>query len=345
MTELEQLAPEKWRSEIAAAITQRGERFGCAWATREGAWRAVMLSDGGARVLSCETENARVETIVDLVGAALWDEREAHDLYGLCFEGHAPMRALVAHTAELERWVTPVEGDGVYQVAVGPIHAGVIESGHFRFHVVGERILAMDPRLFYKHRGLERAAEGRAPDAALAYAARACAACTVANSLAYAHAIEDASGLWPSPELRRQRTVLLELERLYNHLHDIGAVCAGVGFAPGTMIFAALKDRAQELIADAFGHRFLFGTVAVARAPVSPHAAALESLRGGLRELRVDAAAAWRELEFAGPLQARLGQVGVLRHEDAIRMGAVGPAARASGVALGRPRRQPQAGV
>ncbi len=334
MTELEQLAPEKWRSEITAAITQRGERFGCAWATREGAWRAVMLSDGRARVLSCETENARVETIVDLAGAALWDEREAHDLYGLRFEGHTPMRALVTHTAELERWVTPVEGDGVYQVAVGPIHAGVIESGHFRFHVVGERILAMDPRLFYKHRGLERAAEGRAPDAALAYAARACAACTVANSLAYAHAIEDASGLWPSPELRRQRTVLLELERLYNHLHDIGAVCAGVGFAPGTMVFAALKDRAQELIADAFGHRFLFGTVAVARAPVSPHAAALESLRGGLRELRVDAAAAWRELEFAGPLQARLGQVGVLRHEDAVRMGAVGPAARASGVAL-----------
>ena len=99
-------------------------------------------------------------TIVDLVPAADWDEREAHDLHGISFDGHEPLRALVAHPDNAAAWMTTVAGDGVHDVAVGPIHAGVIESGHFRFHVVGERILAMDPRLFYKHRGLERAAQG-----------------------------------------------------------------------------------------------------------------------------------------------------------------------------------------
>ena len=107
----------------------------------------------------------------------------------------------------------PVRGDDAYQVAVGPIHAGVIESGHFRFHLVGDRILHLDARLFYKHRGLERAAEGKTLDEGLAYAARACAACAVTNGVAYAHACEDALGLVPTAELARARTILLELER------------------------------------------------------------------------------------------------------------------------------------
>ncbi len=334
MTLLRPVAARAWRAAVSEAIERRGERFGGAWATRDGGWRAVMLAGDEAVVLCCDAEDGRVDSIVDIAAAALWDEREAHDLHGLGFIGHDPLRPLIEHTAELERWVTPVSGEGVHQVAVGPIHAGVIESGHFRFHVVGERILALDTRLFHKHRGLERAAEGLAPDDALKHAGRACAACAVANTVAYAQAVEDATGLWPSADLRRQRTVLLELERLYNHLHDIGAICAGVGFAPGSMAFAALKDRAQELNAQAFGHRFLFGTVAIGGMPVALDPPAAGALRGALRELRADALAGWRDLTFAASMQARLDGVGVLELEDALRMGVVGPAARASGVPL-----------
>jgi Ni,Fe-hydrogenase III large subunit len=198
--------------------------------------------------------------------------------------------------------------------------------------VVGERILALDARLFYKHRGLERAAAGRGPEEGLRYAQRACAACAVANAVAYAHAIEDALGLAPNRELRRERTLLLELERLYNHLHDIGALCAGVGFAPGTMAFAALKDRAQRLNQQFTGHRFLFDTVAVGTGVIDLDSRAVDAARAALGELRTDAAAAWRELEFAGSLQRRLDGVGVLDRDAATRLGAVGPAARASGV-------------
>ena len=334
MTAVEHVAPRAWRETVSRAI-HGGERFGGAWAdVRDGslAWRALLTSPQGQRVVSCEASERQVESIVDLVEAAGWDEREAHDLYGLEFPGHSPLRALVSHPDDPAQWMTPVTGDGVHQVAVGPTHAGVIESGHFRFHVIGERILAMDPRLFYKHRGLERAAEGNDCAGALVYVQRACAACAVANTVAYAHAAEGALGLRPDRELRIARTVLLELERLYNHLHDIGAICAGVGFAPGSMAFAALKDRAQQINQRAFGHRFLFGTVRVAGGTAELDAASTDAARGAIRELHTDAAAAWRELEFAASMQARLDGVGVLAHSDAQRLGAVGPAARASGI-------------
>ncbi len=333
-TALQRVAPGAWRTAVAAAL-DGGERFAGAWATAGGGeltWRALLVAPHSRRVLWCPAPAGRVDSIVDLVEAAAWDEREAHDLYGLRLAGHAT-RALAAHPDDLAAWTTPVSGDGVHQIAVGPIHAGVIESGHFRFHAVGERILALDTRLFYKHRGLERAAEGRTVEAGLAYAQRACAACAAANTVAYAQAAEEALGLWPDRDLRVARTLALELERLYNHLHDVGALCAGVGFAPGTMAFAALKDRAQELCAGLCGHRFLFGAVAPGRGAFAVAAGEAAAARARLSALREDAAAAWRELEFAGSLQARLGGVGVLTFEDARRLGAVGPAARASGAA------------
>ena len=334
MTEIERVSSRVWRAEIERAIAD-GELFGGAWASGGGeraSWRALLVSPHDLRVISCAASARAVESIVDLVEAADWDEREAHDLHGLEFAGHLPMRALAAHPDDPAQWMTPVTGDGVHQVAVGPIHAGVIESGHFRFHVVGERILAMDPRLFYKHRGLERAAEGLQAEDALAYAERACAACSVTNTVAYAHAVESAGGLQPDRELRVARTVLLELERLYNHLHDIGAICAGVGFAPGSMAFAALKDRAQQINMRALGHRFLFGTVRVGGGVAELDASGTDAARGELRELHADTAAAWRELEFTGSVQARLDGIGVLGPDDARRLGAVGPAARAAGI-------------
>jgi Ni,Fe-hydrogenase III large subunit len=331
---LTQVTPDAWR-ETVQQLLAGGRRFAGAWVRNAGEsprWRAAFAGPDGMHVLTCAAPEGRVHSIVDLVPAAAWDEREAHDLYGLGFTGHEPLRALAAHPEDPTAWMTPVVGGGAHQVAVGPIHAGVIESGHFRFHCVGERILALDPRLFYKHRGLERAAEGSGLDEALPYVQRACAACAVTNGVAYAHAVEEALGLRPDRELSLARTLLLELERLYNHLHDIGAICAGVGFAPGAMVFAALKDRAQRVNAIVTGHRFLFGSVSVRSSSLALDARAVTGIREELRDLRREAARAWRELEFSGSLQARLDGIGVLEHEDAVALGATGPPARASGV-------------
>jgi Ni,Fe-hydrogenase III large subunit len=240
---------------------------------------------------------------------------------------------LIAHPKDLADWTLPVHGRDAYQVAVGPIHAGVIESGHFRFHVVGERILHVDVRLFYKHRGLERAAEGSTASDGLAYAQRACGACAVSNSVAYAQACEAALGLTPPPELARARTLLLELERLYNHLNDIGAACAGVGFAPGAMVFAALKERAQRLNLLLTGHRFLFAAVAVGRSDLALGKHEASSSRRELAALGDDARTAWHEVLFNASVQDRFVGVGALSRDDALRLGTVGPVARASGVA------------
>ena len=323
-----------YREAVARALAG-GSRFAGLHATSGGALvRTALVEPGGhVRLETVAVENRTAPSIVDLAPAAGWDEREAHDLFGVRFDGHEPLRPLVDHDPVLQHWTVPVRGHDPYQVAVGPIHAGVIESGHFRFHVVGDRILHVDARLFYKHRGLERAAEGLSLVDGAAFAARACAACAVANGLAYAHACEQALGLEPTAALARARTILLELERAWNHLNDIGQVCAGVGLAAGNNRFAALTERMRRLNATIGGHRFLFGSVRVGGSAIELDASASSSVRRELEAVRVEAARAWRELQFNASFQDRLPDVGVLRPEDVVRLGTVGPAARAVGIA------------
>lgn len=321
-----------WHDAVARWLA--AGRFLGLWAEDDGDGPrvAVAVAEGaGCTVLWTRVPHGRVPTVVDVVPAAEWDEREARDLFGVQFDGHAPLRPLVDHPTPTSAWATSVVGEDVHQVAVGPIHAGVIESGHFRFHVVGDRILHLDLRLFYKHRGLEAAAVGAGPDDAVRLAQRACAACAVTNTVATAQAYEDAIGAMPDEALRRGRTVLLELERLYNHLNDIGAICAGIGFAPGSMAFAELKERAQRINADLTGHRFLFDSVAIGRGCVAFEGAVASRARAEIAAVVDDAAAMWREIERNRSVRDRLQGAGTLRPDDAARLGTVGPAGRASG--------------
>jgi Ni,Fe-hydrogenase III large subunit len=325
---------ESYRRQIEASLAD-GNRFAGLYTASDGSLvRTLLARPGGSIQLETVTvENGGVPSIVDLAGAAGWDEREAHDLHGVRFAGHTPLRPLVDHDPDLGRWTVPIAGHDAYQVAVGPIHAGVIESGHFRFHVVGDRILHLDARLFYKHRGLEQAAEGSSLDAGMAFVSRACAACAVANGVAYAHACEQALGLRPTAELARARTILLELERTWNHLNDIAAICAGVGFAAGNATFAALTESARRLNALLTGHRFLFGSVSVGHSTLSLDSEAVGAARVVLAELRAHSARSWRELLFNASFQDRLPDIGIVSAEDAGRLGTVGPAARAAGLA------------
>jgi Ni,Fe-hydrogenase III large subunit len=321
-----------YRETVAAALGE-GWRFAGLHASADGSCvRTLLTRDGDVRLETAPVSDGSVPSLVDLVPGAGWDEREAHDLHGVEFAGHEPLRPLVDHDLDLAHWTVPVRGADPYQVAVGPIHAGVIESGHFRFHVVGERILHVDARLFYKHRGLERAAEGATLDDGIAFAMRACAACAVTNAVAYAHACEDALGLVPDPELARMRTILLELERLWSHLNDIAAVCAGVGLAAGNNAFAALAERGRRLNAALTGHRFLFGSVRVGGNSLTLDEAAVRGARAEIDAIRVDSEREWRELLFNASFQDRLPEIGVVPAADVARLSAVGPAARAAGV-------------
>ena len=315
-----------------------GARLASLYATTDAGVAVVRAlvcgADGTLEAFTVAARDGAVPSLMDVAPAAEWPEREAHDLHGVVFDGHEPLRPLVDHPTELSAWTVPVTGDDAYQIAVGPIHAGVIESGHFRLHVVGDHILHLDLRLFYKHRGLERAAEGQLIEEAIAYAGRACGACAVTNSVAYAHAAEQLRGLRPAGDVARARTLLLELERLWSHLNDIAAICSGVGLAAGNQRFAALCEDARRLNHQIAGHRFLFDSVDVGRSRLNLNEHDLERARDAIGRLRTESASAWRELAFNASFQDRLVDVGVLHGQDALELGAVGPAARSAGVAV-----------
>jgi len=325
-----------YRETVAGALAD-GWRFASLHATTVAdrpVIRTVLSSpEGDLRHEAVAASGGVVPTIVDLAAAAGWDEREAHDLAGVRFDGHEPLRPLVDHDVPLAQFATPVRGPDPYQIAVGPVHAGVIESGHFRFHVVGDLILHVDARLFYKHRGLERAAEGLPLADGLPVVTRACAGCWVTNAVAYAQACEDAFGLAPTRELARARTILLELERVWNTLNDIAAICAGVGLAAGTSRFAALVDDARTLNAHLTGHRFLFGSVRVGGSALDLDAAAVKEARARLERLRAESSRAWKSLLFNGSFMDRMPGIGVVDAEAVRTLGVVGVAARAAGVA------------
>ncbi len=338
------VAADGWRAAVGEALAE-GWRFAGLHATREDATPAlltVLTRGSDALVLRCRAPERRVASLVDLVPAAAWDEREAHDLHGWSLPGHDPLRPLVDHDVPADAWTAPLVGRDAYRVAVGPIHAGVIESGHFRFAVVGERVLHIDVRLFHKHRGLEAAAEGHRHTEAIRYAQRACAADAVTNAVAYAQACEAATGLVAVPAVARARTLLLELERLYNHVNDISAICAGVGFAAGTMLFTALKERAQRLNAALTGHRFLFDAVQVGGSRLELDAQAVGAARAELDALRAEVARGRRELAFAGSLQERMVGIGRVSAGEVVMLGGVGPSARAAGVAIDARTASPQ---
>ncbi len=150
------------------------------------------------------------ESLTPLFPAAAWYEREINDMFGICPIGHPDLRPLVLHESfpqgyyplrkdvslktqirgHRESKMSTAQGSGVFEVAVGPIHAGIIEPGHFRFSQAGEDILQLDAKLFFTHRGIEKLVEGKTIEEALLMVERICGACTVANTLSYCQALD-----------------------------------------------------------------------------------------------------------------------------------------------------------
>jgi Ni,Fe-hydrogenase III large subunit/Ni,Fe-hydrogenase III component G len=292
-------------------------------------------------------------SITPLVPAAHWDEREAKDLLGIVPLGHPDARRLVLH----ERWprgyhplrkdvsrnVWPpdadrlfvpfeVHGEGVYQVPVGPIHAGVIEPGHFRFSAIGERVLHLDARLGFAHRGLEKLVEGRSFTTALPIVERACGVCTVTHALAYSEAVERLTCTIVPPRARWARVLLGELERLYNHVGDLGNLCAGVGFQPAVARLGWLKERLLQTNDGLTGHRYLTGAIGPGGLLADLDPAGLASLEDTLERIGVELASAIRSVVRSEGVMSRFHATGVIRSAMADTLGALGVAARASGI-------------
>jgi len=227
-----------------------------------------------------------------------------------------------------------VEGDGVHEIAVGPVHAGTIEPGHFRFSIVGERVLRLEQRLGYKHKGIEKRFESMSLTEGARLAGRVSGDSTVAYAWAYAMACEAMAGVRPGSRALRLRALLLERERIANHLGDLGSIGNDGGLAFGLAQFSRLKEDLLRTNAALFGHRYLMDRIVPGGVAVDLDAssrdrllAEADRLEAELRTLRAI------YYDHAG-LQDRCINCGRLTPGTAAALGVVGLAARASGHAM-----------
>jgi Ni,Fe-hydrogenase III large subunit len=280
-------------------------------------------------------------------------------MFGLVPEGHPDLRRLIFHDAfpsgsfplrkdcnitdfDLKEWgegtvikepyrFMKVEGEGIYEIPVGPVHAGIIEPGHFRFSAVGETIFFLEPRLFYTHKGTEKHFERLGFTQGVRLAERVSGTSSISHSSAYCMAVERMAGIEIPQTAKAVRTLLLELERLYNHIGDIGNMCAGTGLAVGYAKGAVIKERLMQLNERVTGSRYLRGinTIGGVKKDVFLQ-------RDDIR-LTVDTVAVqYKEfMEFLfGTVShmERLRNAGTLSKNIAMKLGATGIAARASGI-------------
>jgi Ni,Fe-hydrogenase III large subunit/Ni,Fe-hydrogenase III component G len=286
--------------------------------------------------------------------AANWFEREVMDFFGLIPVGHPnpsrvashddwpdgawalrkdfPYDRLVPRTPGDFHPFRPVTGEGVFQIPVGPVHAGVIEPGHFRFGVAGEPVLYLQLRLFYVHKGIEKRFERLPWRHGLFLAESISGDTAVGHSLSYAHAIERLADISVPARARALRVILLELERIDNHTADIGALATDVAFTVPASRAQALREHLLRLQDQLFGTRLLRGTIALGGVKRDLTHEGRESLRAHLRVFEKEFDELVRLLIDAGTFTDRVDGTGILTNQAARDLGIVGMAARASGV-------------
>src|SRR5207249_9578894 len=273
------------------------------------------------------------------------------DLFGIRFIDHPDPRPLVRHgfwPADFHplRKDEPVPGpfvddgrpfpfkqvggEGVYEIPVGPVHAGVIEPGHFRFSVLGETIIDMKARLYWTHKGTEKLFEGRVPADGVPLAERISGDTTVGHALAFSQAVEAAAGLEVPARARHLRVLLLEMERLYNHVGDFGMIANDMGFAVAHSHCFRIRERLLRLNKHVTGNRLLRGGIVPGGVG--------SDLPAGL-DLRSDLEAALKDFEEIVALaldntlvRDRLEGTGRLTTRTARDHGVLGYVARASGL-------------
>ena len=286
-------------------------------------------------------------------------EREMFDLFGIVARGHPDPRPLVRHAFWPDDFFplrkdaaprefhddgrafpfTQVGGEGVYEIPVGPVHAGIIEPGHFRFSVVGETIIDMKSRLYFTHKGTEKLFEGRTPEDGVELAERVSGDTSVGHALAYCQAVEALSGAVVPPRARYLRVILLELERLYNHVGDFGMIANDTGFGVAHSHCFRIRERLLRLNKRLTGHRLLRGVLRPGgvRTDLPGGLDVLSEVRGVLADF-----AEIVEISLGNTLVAdRLEGTGRLTTRIARDHGVLGFVARASGLDVDARRDHP----
>jgi len=291
-------------------------------------------------------------SLTDAVPAANWQEREIQDLFGIQLVGHPNPRRCALHDDwpevfplrkdfELRTMLPPfagerhkfreVEGEGVFQVPVGPVHAGIIEPGHFLFSVAGEPVLYLQLRMFYVHNGVEKLFESLPIPHCVRLAESISGDSGFAHATAFCHAIERAAGVESPPRARALRTICLELERLYNHIADLGAICTDVAFVTAHMHAMRLKERILRVNEEFTGNRLLRGMACLGGVRFDFDAGQIKLLAELVDDLEPQCHDLVELIRGNAGLRDRLETTGVLTPKVVRDLGVVGIAGRASG--------------
>ncbi len=292
-------------------------------------------------------------SITPHIHAAKWYEREIRDMFGLIPVGHPDMRRLVRHehwpkgshplkkdfqwNAELGRTqgqyaFRQIEGEGVFEVPVGPIHAGIIEPGHFRFSVAGEPIMQLEVHHFWKHRGIEKLFERQQITDAVPLAERVSGDTTVGHSLAYCQAVEMLMHIEVPHRACYLRTLFLELERLHNHLGDVGAICNDTAYVLPHAHCGRMKEQLMQLNDRLTGSRFLRGVNRVGGVGMDLTHDQLTQVVAELDAIESDFTELEKILSANASLTDRVETTGVLSERTAWDHAVMGVVGRASGV-------------
>ena len=302
--------------------------------------------------INIDEKNPKYPSITNKVAAANWYEREIQDLFGLIPLDHPDPRRLM----NFEDWpegVHPlrkdfdiktkpprvdgeyiyrrVEGEGVYEIPVGPVHAGVIEPGHFRFSVAGEPIINLEIRHFYTHKGVEKLFENISIDKAVFLAERISGDNSVAHAVAFCQAMEKIAAINIPPRAKHIRTILLELERIYNHLADIAGIATDVAFSFGAAHANKLKEDVLQLNERVTGSRLLRGmnTIGGVRRDLGDKK---DEILLSLSIIQRDFRKLMEHLISTPSLMDRIETTGRLYNDIAKGLHVVGPVGRASGI-------------
>jgi Ni,Fe-hydrogenase III large subunit/Ni,Fe-hydrogenase III component G len=287
------------------------------------------------------------------IPAVNWHEREIQDWFGLIAEGHPNPRRVALHDNwpdvhplrkdfavetvlppfEGERHLyRPTLGEGVFQIPVGPVHAGIIEPGHFNFAVAGEPILYLQLRMFYVHKGIEKRFEHLPVSHTVHLAESISGDSSFSHGTAFCQAIEQLADAEIPQRAREMRTILLELERIYNHTADTGAIATDVGFVIANAHASRLREMILILNENLTGSRLLRGMVCPGGVRRDWTTGQIELLLQTLKSFEREFTDLIRIIESSDSTRDRLERTGVLHPEKAKDLGIVGVGGRASGV-------------
>jgi len=343
----------EWRAAVLERI-HKGRRISALFGVPHGKQVllvAVLTNDGQATMELCRTGvTDSYPALTPETAQAHWFEREIAEQWGIVPQGHPWLKPVRFHpsytrrdawgrdrTKPIEPCVTDyfrVEGEEVHEVAVGPVHAGIIEPGHFRFQCHGENVFHLEIELGYQHRGIERALLDGPNSRTVHFMETLAGDTTIGHVTAYASILEALGDTTPPPRAHSLRAIALELERLANHTGDLGALGNDVGFLPTASYCGRLRGDFLNMTALLCGNRFGRNLVRPGGVRFDPTPQTVAELLDRLHRTFDDTRNAVNLLWETPSVMSRFDGTGAVSRQDAAKLGLVGPAARASGVNL-----------